>query len=318
MIKNRIIKDCIHGFIVVPKLCELFIDQPEFQRLRRIKQLGNVHRVFPSANHTRFEHSIGVMHLAGVVGKHLKIKGRLLELIQLAGLYHDIGHLPYSHLFDKALEIIKPEGVLRHHEDRSIQTLHKVCNRLCSASMNLLTDKEIEFVSACIKGIPLNGYPRHYFQIVASYVDVDKMDYLIRDAYHTGMPNFQIEYIIHNMTIDQEGNMAFNRKAMGDIKNIFETRQKMHDLVYQHAVCLEYDTMYICMILRLKDVIDYNELCDCKLESMLMSHPKTKLIYEQIEQRHKMHHTLCCDSSHPIITKHIPVSGEIDQIKFCP
>jgi len=309
-LKERIIKDCIYGYITVPPLCGAFIDNPYFQRLRRVKQLGNASRVYPSATHTRFEHSIGVMHLAGVMCNQLKISDeRLINLIQLAALYHDIGHLPYSHLFDRILEELKQDTIPHHHEERSVLTFLKV-----SKELKLLTKEEEQFVCACIKGEFLEGYDPYLFQIVSSDVDVDKLDYLRRDAYHTGMPSFQADYIILNVRIDENKRLAFRSKAREDIKNLFETRNRMHELVYQHPVSLQHDTMYLCMMLQIGNEIDFNELCDYKLDTLLMTHEKTKHIYAALEHRKKNHDDICSNKSHPIITKHIVQSGTLNDI----
>ena len=307
---NRIVKDCIYKYVKISPLCGLFLDQPEFQRLRRIKQLGNVHRVYPSAVHTRFEHSIGVMHLAGKVSKQLSIDKRISELIKLAGLYHDIGHMPYSHLFDKVLKLIKPTSIALEHEDRSVSTFLKVSKRL-----NVLTEKEEEFICACIKGEYLPNYDRYLFQIVSGGVDIDRLDYLCRDSYHAGMPSFQANYIILNMNINENKDLCFNLKAKEDIKDMFETRRRMHELVYQHHVSLQYDTMYICMILKIKDELDFEELCDYKLDTLLMTHPKTKEIYKKIESRIKNHADLCSQDC-PMVLKQVYDAYSIDQILY--
>lgn len=311
MQKRRIIKDCLYGYINVPELCHLYIDVPEFQRLRRIKQLGNVSRVYPSATHTRFEHCIGVMHLAGIMADILNIDTKFKQLIQLAGLYHDIGHLAYSHLFDTVLAIINPKDILCHHEDRSVATFLKVSNRL-----GLLTEIEQKFICACIKGETIEGYDKYLFQIVSSEIDVDKLDYLCRDAYHTGMPSFHANYIIMNARIGTDKSIVFRSKSREDIKNMFETRRRMHELVYQHPVSLQYDTIYICMILQLSDELIYDELCDYKLDALLMTNPRTREIYRQLETRKKNHDDLCRDKTHPIHQKHIPNSGCLNDIKW--
>lgn len=310
MEKVRKVKDCIYGYVTIPNLCYKFLDVLELQRLRRIKQLGNAHRVYQSATHTRFEHSIGVMHLAGVLAKHLAVEEKYIPLIQLAGLYHDVGHMPYSHLFDRILEITKPKNILLEHEDRSIDTFLKVSKRL-----GILTDEENKFVCACIKGEFLEDNPPFYFQIVCSTIDVDKLDYLCRDAYHTGMPSFQSNYILNN-TFVLDGKLAYKKKAYIDIKNMFETREKMHELVYQHRVSLEYDTMYACMISDIIHTLDFSHLCDCKLETELMTNPITKDRYMQIECRKKKHSDLCNNKDHKILTKKIPDSGNIDMLTF--
>lgn len=311
MSKQKIIKDCIYGHVKIPSLCLPFIDRPEFQRLKRVRQLGNVHRVYPSATHTRFEHSLGVMHLAGVMCNHLNIQPRETSLIQLAGLYHDIGHMPYSHLFDKILKVIKPDGVLIKHEDRSVQTFLKV-----SSELGLLTKSEEQFVIDCIKGQCPGDNTNYLYQIISADIDVDKLDYLSRDAYHTGMPTFQAHYIILNSRIDPLGNIVFRKKAFHDIKNMFDMRRRMHEEVYQHPVSLQYDTMYMCMIKKIKDKISYDNLCDYTLESLLITSPETADIHRQIESRIKEHSKLCSDLTCKIIVKKIKESGTIDDIKW--
>jgi HD superfamily phosphohydrolase len=302
---SKIVKDCIYGYVKISPLCQAFIDVPEFQRLRRIKQLGNVHRVYPSATHTRFEHSIGVMHLAGKVCKQLKISPEISNLIKLAGLYHDIGHLPYSHLFDKVLKIIQPPNVKLDHEDRSIDTFLLVSKRL-----QLLTEEDESFICACIKEQSLPKYDPYLFQIISGVVDVDKMDYLCRDAYHTGMPSYQAKYIILNMIVC-DGKLCFNKKAKEDIKDLFETRRRMHELVYQHSRSLACDGFYISMILLVQDKLDYNHLCEYTLDTILMTDERTKEMYKLMEER-----KLDLTKAHYIVEKRIYDSGTIDQITF--
>lgn len=310
----KIVKDCIYGHIKIPEICVKYLDIPEFQRLRRIKQLGNVSKVYPSATHTRFEHSLGVMHLAGEMCDHLQISEPQKHLIQLAGLYHDVGHLPYSHLFDKILEKACIEGVNPHHESRSIETFKKVSERLA-----ILSQQDIEFVCACILGYYLPEYPKYLFEIISSSIDVDKLDYLCRDAYHTGMPSFQAKYIILNsrlITQNNETSIGYRKKAYEDIKYLFETRNRMHELVYQHPVSLEHDTIYMKMVLEVIHHIDPQKigtLCDYTLDSLLMSHPFTKLTFSKMECRLK-DEILDSFETNESIQKIIHPSGSIENI----
>lgn len=313
--KSKYFKDAVYEFIDVPPLCAEYIDQPEFQRLRRVKQLGNSHRVFTCATHTRFSHCLGVMHLAGIMCKQLGIKDkRIKHLIQLAGMYHDVGHLPYSHLFDKILEIAKLPDIFTHHEERSCETFVKVSERL-----QLLKEDEVKFVCACITETCLEGYPKYYFKIISGPVDVDKLDYLHRDAYHIGLPAFQTQYILRNSVVTVDGELGFRSKAKGAIVDMFATRKRMHDVVYQHKVCLEYDTLYMCMILKVVKKLNKEEienLCDYSLEHILMTHPETKDTYFDLERRIKTHSEDC--TSHPIIAKRHYNSGSIEDITFVP
>jgi HD superfamily phosphohydrolase len=303
--KTKRIKDCIHGHVKVQPLCVAYMDRPEFQRLRRIKQLGNVSRVYPSATHTRFEHSIGVMHLAGEMCHALNVNNeRVVHLIQLAGLYHDVGHLPYSHLFDEILERNNEHHSLpTSHEERSICIFQRV-----SQSLGLLNQDEIFFVCACIRGeqpvlveslLLSNGvlldsdYHQFLYQIVSSNVDVDRLDYLCRDAYHTNMPSFQANYIILNARIHPKTHrLVFRKHAKLDIENMFQMRERMHHLVYQHRVSLKHDTLYMYMLNVLFEAkVDFglnDQLCDYKLDAILLTHPLTREIYQRMESREEI------------------------------
>lgn len=250
----KTIKDCLYGQIKIPKLCESFMNTAEFQRLRFTRQLGLVHYVYPSAVHTRFEHSIGVMYLAGkmvrVLSKQQKISERKRELIQLGALLHDLGHMSYSHLFDEFLKSSDGplNGIFLHHEheQRSVQMFKQI-----NAQIHKLSSEEEDFVTNIILGnIPL-GEPPYLYEIVCNKkcgVDVDKMDYLQRDAYHTGMHGFQSGYIIQNAVIDKNNHLAFLEKTRIDINDLFATRYRMHSNVYRHHTTRKIDKLYWCMM----------------------------------------------------------------------
>lgn len=328
--KTKCIKDCIYGHIKMPSLCVAYMDRPEFQRLRRIKQLGNVSRVYPSATHTRFEHCIGVMYLARKMCRALGVTNqRLIHLIQLAGLYHDVGHLPYSHLFDEILEQNKGYHILYpHHEIRSVVIFQRVSNEL-----GLLNNDEIRFVCACIQGdiphgvrnplILNNGFEvdrvrdLYLYQIISSDVDVDRLDYLYRDAFHSGMASFQAGYIILNARVHPTTRkLVFRKHAWHEIRNMFRTRLLMHDSVYQHRVSLQYDTLYMYMLKILFEAkIDFglsDQLCDYRLDSVLLTHELTRDLYQKMELRQEL-----CDIPMSVREKHIPDSGaSVEDIVF--
>lgn len=244
---ETIVKDCIYRYITIPQLCQQFVDTPEFQRLRRIKQLGIAHYVYPSAVHTRFEHSLGVMHLAGqavdniVRNAEITISTRQKELIMLAGLLHDVGHMAYSHMFDKVAGEV--QGLANEHEHRAIAFLEAMNKR----KGNILTTEEEMCVGCMIIGTIPDNEPKWMYQIINNKlcdVDVDKMDYLQRDAYHTGIPGFQPDYIIRQMTTDDNGNLAFKHKAYTDVESIFVTRKRMFANVYYHKTTTKVDAIY--------------------------------------------------------------------------
>jgi deoxynucleoside triphosphate triphosphohydrolase SAMHD1 len=276
------IKDCIYKYIDLSPICKLYYYTPEVQRLGNIHQLGISRKVFPSANHTRLEHSLGVMYLSRLVGQRLGISGRVLELIELAGLLHDAGHFPYSHLFDVCLKTLLkqnalPDNVLVKHEDRSVYILRVISDRL-----NILSPEEVQFVADCIKGKPGKTYPQYYYQIVNSkVVDVDKLDYLQRDAFHTGVTLFLPEYIIRCMVV-KDDQIAFRRKAMNDIAEMINTRLTMHKTVYQHPKCLIYDSIYLQMFLDAKDEIDFDFPWENDIETLLRKSEKTRDTYEKM------------------------------------
>lgn len=253
-ISQRIVKDCIYRFIEIPKLCEIFLDQPEVQRMRRIRQVGVASYVFPSATHTRFEHSLGVMYLAGVMidnlRKYTKISDRDKELVQLAGLLHDVGHLAFSHLFDDVLEIKGYNGLEYTHEYRSTEILKRMNEKL-----QILTPAEENKVSYMILGkIPPDAKDIFLYQIVNNAecgLDVDKMDYLQRDAYHTGLPGFQSDYIILNTILNSEGRISFAKKTKNEIKELFLTREKMFTTVYHHRTVIKFERLYTCAFMAL-------------------------------------------------------------------
>jgi len=233
-----IIKDVIHRFAKVPTLCRAFMDTPEFNRLRRIKQLGLAHYVYPSATHTRFEHSIGVMCLAGKVADILgsTVAPREKELLQLSGLFHDAGHVAFSHLMDYILEEKNIQAWYAHHENRSVFIVKKINSRL-----GLLTEREENMVAKMILG-DTNGEEKPFlFEIVnnkAFGLDVDRMDYLQRDMYHTGMPCFQADYILECIGL-KDNRLAVRQKAKAEIAMMYEARKRLLTLVCRHKTVMK-------------------------------------------------------------------------------
>ena len=232
-IEMRTIWCRIHGDIPVnPFVCSV-IDTPVFQRLRSITQCGTVKYVYPTANHTRFEHSLGVGYLARKVMKHLqetqpelKITDRQVDLLQLAGTVHDIGHGPYSHVYDSVVKTT--------HEERGIKMLEQFVDKA-------LTKEEYTFVCNIIMGKG-KGF---LYQIVAnsdSGFDVDKIDYVMRDASSVGFTvNIDVDRLIRHMrVIDEE--LCFDLKVHDDVFEIYRMRYMLHKKIYQHdtVVAIEY------------------------------------------------------------------------------
>ena len=167
--------DPIHGFVRAYETEQKLILNPAFQRLRRIRQLSSTHLVYPGAQHTRFEHSLGVMHVAGMAGHALAEKGAIdsekIIILKLAGLLHDIGHGPFSHMF----ETLGFGGCFSHEEmGRKIIETTEIAEVISS------TGYEPKDVTATAFGG--NSTSRYMNEILSGYLSADMMDYLLRDA----------------------------------------------------------------------------------------------------------------------------------------
>ena len=187
---GKVINDPVHGHITLPDYCLRVVDTPQFQRLRELKQMGAAYYVYPGASHNRFEHSLGVCHLAGEMLSQLQLRQphelEINELdmkrVRLAGLCHDLGHGPFSHSFEGWAS--KQTGGW-HHEDMS----KKLFQYLVDDNAIDLENDDIRFIQDLIGGDP-SGHAENkkfIFDIVANSrnsVDVDKFDYLARDCYN--------------------------------------------------------------------------------------------------------------------------------------
>lgn len=228
------VKDSVHDYISLDPLAQALVDTPEFQRLRHIKQLSTVRLVYPSANHTRFEHSLGVYHLASQALSHLGISGERADHLRAAALLHDIGHGPYGHQTEHI--IMRHTG--RHHdeiewlltdseaghpnESPATPTVHDV---LCDHGL------DPERVAAHIRGEGELG------QLVSGELDVDRMDYLVRDAHHTGVPYGTIDTgrLVRELTFvgDQ---LVLDEGNVQTAESLLLARALMNPTVYQHHV----------------------------------------------------------------------------------
>lgn len=222
----KIINDPIYGFIMVPKgiLTDL-MDHPWFQRLRRIKQLGLSHFVYPGAVHTRFQHALGAFHLMTKSLETLKLKGYSItaeefEAAQIAILLHDVGHGPFSHVLEHSLVPVDHENL----------------------TLLIMKDLNQEFNGGLDLAIQIfqKKYPKQFLsQLVSSQLDVDRMDYLNRDSFFTGVVEGTIGYdrILNMMGIDQD-RLVFEEKAVLSIESYLSARRLMYWQVYMHKTSL--------------------------------------------------------------------------------
>jgi HD superfamily phosphohydrolase len=240
---HKIINDPVYGFINIPsELIFAVIDHPYFQRLRRIKQLGLTDMVYPGALHTRFHHAIGAMHLMSITLDQLRNKGIEIsddeyEAALIAILLHDIGHGPFSH----ALESILLKG--QHHETLTL-LFFEVLNKQFHGQLSLA------------KNIFTGNYERKFFhQLVSSQLDIDRLDYLQRDCFFTGVSEGTIgaDRIIKMMTIVND-QVVIEEKGIYSIENFLSARRLMYWQVYLHKTTVCAEKMLINLILRAKDL----------------------------------------------------------------
>ncbi|KAM6163842.1 deoxynucleoside triphosphate triphosphohydrolase SAMHD1-like [Rhynchocyon petersi] len=274
VIVNKVINDPIHGHIELHPLLIGIIDTPQFQRLRYIKQLGGSYYVFPGASHNRFEHSLGVAYLAGCLVRalhnkqpELQITERDMLCVQIAGLCHDLGHGPFSHLFDgKFIPIARPE-IKWSHEQGSIKMFEHLVKsnglRKVMKSYGLIPEEDMTFIRELIIGPnedssqnsswPYKGRPiekSFLYEIVANKrngVDVDKWDYFARDCHHLGLQNnFDHKRFIKFARVCEVNNIKHicNReKEVWNLYEMFHIRTCLHRRAYQHRVGNIIETM---------------------------------------------------------------------------
>jgi uncharacterized protein len=238
---QKILNDPVYGFITIPsELIFAIIDHPYFQRLRRIKQLGLTDFVYPGALHTRFHHAIGAMHLMSITLDNLRIKGNEIsdeeyEAALISILLHDIGHGPFSH----ALEYSLLMGV--HHEDLSLSII-ELLNQEFGGKLDLALR------------IFKNKYERKFFnQLVSSQLDIDRLDYLQRDCFFTGVSEGTIgaDRIIKMMDV-KDDQLVIEEKGIYSIENFLSARRLMYWQVYLHKTTVSAEKMLINLISRAK------------------------------------------------------------------
>ena len=243
-----------------------FIDHPYFKRLKKIKQLGSLHEVFPSATHTRFEHSLGVAHLGEVFVEHLYRNSnirltdsnrRIMRNIKIAGLYHDIGHGPFSHVFDHhVLSHLCPNNPFRDHENRSCLLFEAVAKELGSKNFNAY---DIDFIKNVID--PSFPHKRNWeLNIIANKInsiDVDKFDYLVRDPYHIGFKCSFDHTRLLNKTQIMDGEIYFHHSVVNNLYDMYHTRYKFHREVYNHNAVKGVELMIADILLDLNSIYNF-------------------------------------------------------------
>ncbi len=242
MNKKKIINDPVYGFITIPYgIIFDLMEHPYFQRLRRIQQLGLSHYVYPGALHTRFHHALGALHLMTQAvdvlrSKNVDISDAEAEAVTIAILLHDIGHGPFSHALEHTIIDV-------HHEELSLMFMEAL-NEEFEGKLSLAID------------IFKNQHPKKFLhQLVSSQLDMDRMDYLNRDSFYTGVHEGVIGYDrIIKMLAVSDGELVVEEKGIYSVEKFLVSRRLMYWQVYLHKTVVSAEQMLIRILMRAKEL----------------------------------------------------------------
>ena len=283
------VKDPIYGYIRLTEVEKSIIDTLAVQRLRRIRQLAGAEYVYPAANHTRFEHVLGAMYLAGVVADNLPINlsAEEKQKIRLAALLHDVGHAPFSHLFEPMLL----KFLHRSHEDMSSWIIAD------SDLTDVISAQgyDPKDLSSLAVGKPGSSDKRFLGQIISSSFDVDKMDFVVRDSYHTGAGYGFVDVfrLIYTMDI-LDGNLAVDITALPALESLILARFESFRAIYFHRACRAVQMMLLralelakddLQILGIENPDQYLEWDDFSVWSKLVQNTRSTKILRDLSQR---------------------------------
>lgn len=292
--RDRVIRDEIHRDILVPAHHARIIDTQEFQRLRNIQQLSTCEFVFPSATHTRFAHSLGAYHLAGELTSSIQeVQPGLLsnadaELVQLGALLHDIGHPPYSHL----LETPEVFATFHSHEHWGRILLETEDSEIGKVLKDVLGVERKQRLFALLDGqLECNGEPIAPFlkEIISSQLDVDRMDYMIRDQANTGaqIGGFDSARVIRALRVNDDGRLYVKSWGLPAIEAYLVTRYHMYNQVYFHKVNMLTQSYLVRMLSRAKELVSLGQLeVEEEIQHMLTNQSLTPEQYASLHDSH--------------------------------
>jgi HD superfamily phosphohydrolase len=285
------IKDPVHGYVYITEAEKEIIDSYPVQRLHRLRQLAGAEFVYPGANHTRFEHSIGVMYLAGLLSENPNLSQHLSEdevqTIRIAALLHDVGHGPFSHVFEHLLV----KFLKKTHEDMTTWVIRE--SELRDVINGLGYDPDL--IGKLAVGA-LNKPGKAFIdQMIRSAVDVDKLDFVVRDTYHTGAEYGYVDIfrVIHMLDILDE-NLAIDLGALSALESFILARIESFKSIYFHRVGRAAQIMIAAAMEEAKDELglvdfqspaEYLTLNDYTTWTMLKACERSKRIMENLERR---------------------------------
>ncbi len=305
-----IIYDNIHGYITLDSIATSIVNTPIFQRLRNIHQTGVLYLVFPTATHSRFEHSIGTYHLATKMITNirknqpdLEITDEIITLIGIAGLCHDLGHMMFSHLFDDHFLVDLPnyktlceqtENVI--HENRSITLL----NYLVSKYNVDLNKDQLKVIADLInpKNAEYSKWKSKYqvgrwiFQIISNplnSIDVDKFDYIVRDTQAVGLKfSFDFSRIINDAKVI-DNKICYSYQCSEDIYHMFFIRYRLHHQIYNHKNVKSVEILFINILHELEKshnisqyILDPEKMCELQ-DTFIWHHNSNPIIKNLID-----------------------------------
>ena len=258
---DRVVRDNVHRDIVLDEDISRLVDTRTFQRLRDVKQLATCHYVFPTATHTRFVHSLGAQHLAGILLKHLETvnPGRIspedARLVRFAALLHDIGHPPFSH----ALESDKVFATYHHHETWGQKILEEPDNDLRLVLIDIVGEEGLARLFSILDGscdLPV------LHDIVSSQLDVDRLDYLMRDQVNTGakIGTFDVYRIFRSLRIGEDGHLTVSRGGVSEVESYLLMRYHMYHNVYFHKLNMLTTSYVIRALVRARELVEAGTL----------------------------------------------------------
>lgn len=278
--KKKFIRDSVYGDISLSDFEQRIMDMPQFQRLRRIKQLGLISLIYPGATHTRFEHCVGTMNLGSKLATELGLDEDEIELVRASALLHDLGHGPFSHV---------SEGVL------SVPHEELTKNVITQTSMKDLLEEKFD-VNDIVDIINGKG---HLGPIVSGELDVDRMDYLLRDSHNTGVAYGIIDYerIISNLKL--EDGLILDIKGVQAAEGALVSRYFMYPSVYQHHTTRVVNSMFRRSLKKVidqeiileKDIYKYDDTdlvsifrnCDDKYVNDIMSRIDNRKLLKRVK-----------------------------------